>query len=148
MPSIVAGLFIVVAVAAKQSAPIQPYIDELRAAVKADDLPRFDEALEHARTAIEIMPVGKERNLFRRAIQIAADIGQIWHFAASDPEGSYYDDERLPEFYDHMKRDYPAYADFIAEHAVMDHDGRVLYPTRETRAFLLNQLENTRRTSA
>ena len=148
MPSILAGFLIAAAVAAKQPISIQPYIDELRAAVKADDLPRFDEALERARVTIETMPVGKERNLFRRAIQTAADIGKIWHFAATDPEGSYYDDERLPEFYDHMKRDYPNYRRFIADYTVMDHDGRVLYPTRETRAFLLKQLENTRRTSA
>jgi hypothetical protein len=120
----------------------------LSAAVRDNDLPRFDAALERARAAIDSMPVGKERNIFRRVIQIASDIGRIWHFSANDPEGSYYDDERLPEFYDHLKRDYPAYPRFIDDYTVMDHEGRLLYPTRETRAFLLRQLENTRRPSA
>ena len=121
-------------------------IDELLKAAAAEDLPRFDAAVERARTAIESMPLGNPRNSFRRAIMIGEDVSRVWHFAITDPGGSYYDEERLPFYYDHLVADHPKYAQFIAEYAINDH-GLLFYPTRETRAFLLKELENIRRRS-
>ncbi len=120
---------------------------ELREAAMANDLPRFDAALERARIHIETMPLGKRRNSFRRAILIGTDMSRVWHFATTDPNGIYYDDERLPFFYDHLAADYPGYAKFIAEYRVIDRSGLPHYPTRETRHFLLKRLENTGRNS-
>ncbi len=122
-------------------------IGELLKAAAAEDLPRFDAAVERARTAIESMPLGKARNNFRRAIMIGEDVSRVWHFAVSDAEGSYYNEERLPFYYDHLVADYPAYRRFIAEYAIIDH-GLMFYPTRETRTFLLKELENIRRRSS
>jgi hypothetical protein len=124
----------------------QSIIDELLKAAAAEDLPRFDAGVERARAAIESMPLGKARNNFRRAIMIGEDVSRVWHFAISDAEGSYYDEERLPFYYDHLVADHPPYARFIAEYAINDH-GRMFYPTRETRAFLMNELETIRRRS-
>jgi hypothetical protein len=121
-------------------------IDELLKASAAEDLPRFDAAVERARTAIESMPLGNTRNNFRRAIMIGEDVSRVWHFAITDAGGSYYDEERLPFYYDRLVADYRAYARFIAEYAINDH-GLMFYPTRETRAFLLKELENIRRRS-
>jgi hypothetical protein len=121
-------------------------IDELLKAAAAEDLPRFDAAVERAQTAIESMPLGNARNRFRRAIMIGEDVSRVWHFAVADAEGSYYNEERLPFYYDHLVADHPAYSRFIAEYAINDH-GRMFYPTRETRSFLLKELENIRRRS-
>jgi len=122
------------------------FIDEMVKAAAADDLSRFDAAVERARTAIDSMPLGKARNNFRRAITIGDDVSRVWHFAITDAGGSYYDEERLPFYYDHLVADYRGYARFIAEYSVNDH-GLMFYATRETRAFLLKELETIRRRS-
>ncbi|HEX9493226.1 MAG TPA: hypothetical protein VGA33_08175 [Thermoanaerobaculia bacterium] len=120
---------------------------EVREAAAANDLRRFDQAIERAETFIDTMKVGERRNAFRRIILTAADISRVWHFSESDPHGIYYDDERLPFYYDHLVGDYPGYAKFIREYRVLDRTGLPQYPTRETRSFLLRRLENTGRKS-
>ena len=120
---------------------------EMRQAAAANDLRRFDQAIEHAETFIDTMKVGERRNAFRRIILTATDISRVWHFSESDPNGIYYDDERLPFYYDHLAADYPGYAKFIREYRVLDRTGLPQYPTRETRSFLLRRLENTGRKS-
>ena len=120
---------------------------EMRHAAAANDLRRFDQAIEHAETFIDTMKVGERRNAFRRIILTATDISRVWHFSESDPNGIYYDDERLPFYYDHLAADYPGYAKFIREYRVVDRTGLPQYPTRETRSFLLKRLENTGRKS-
>ena len=124
----------------------QAILDELLKTAAAENLPRFDAAVERARTAIESMPLGNARNRFRRAIMTGEDVSRVWHFAVTDAEGSYYNEERLPFYYDHLVADHPAYRRFITQYAIIDH-GRMFYPTRETRTFLLKELENIRRRS-
>lgn len=120
---------------------------ELLAAAAANDLRRFDAAMDHAETFIDTMRVGPRRNAFRRVILTAADISRVWHFAQTDAHGLYYDDERLPFYYDHVVSEHPGYVKFVAEYRVLDSTGLPQYPTRETRSFLLKQLENTGRKS-
>jgi len=120
---------------------------ELLDAAAANDLRRFDAAIDHAETFIDTMRVGPRRNAFRRIILTAADISRVWHFAETDAHGMYYDDERLPFYYEHVVAVNPGYAKFIAEYRVLDSTGLPQYPTRETRSFLLKQLENTGRKS-
>lgn len=136
----VSAFVLIAATAASNDIAIR---NELRSAAAANDLPRFDAALERARAYVETMKLGKRRNAFRRAILAAQDIARVWHFAINDPDGTFYDDERLPFFYDHLVTDYPDYAKFIEEYRVIDTTGLPHYPTRETRAFLLQRLENT-----
>jgi hypothetical protein len=120
---------------------------ELLAAAAANDLRRFDAAIDHAETFIDTMRVGPRRNAFRRVILTATDISRVWHFAETDAHGVYYDDERLPFYYEHVVSGHPGYAKFIAGYRVIDSTGLPQYPTRETRSFLLKQLENTSRKS-
>ena len=120
---------------------------ELVDAATANDLRRFDAAIERAENFIDTIPVGARRNTFRRVILNAGDISRVWHFAETDAHGMYYDDERLPFYYEHVVAVNPGYAKFIAEYRVVDSTGLPQYPTRETRSFLLKQLENTGRKS-
>ena len=112
----------------------------LRDAVSANDLARFGSTLSAARSLADRMPIGPERNSLRRALLIYGDLETVWQFASSDRAGSFYDDEALPGFHDHLSADYPAYQRFIEGLRVIDGTGRTLYPTAETRAFLLRQL--------
>ena len=115
---------------------------ELIDAATANDLSHFDAAIERAQTFIDSMPVGARRNAFRRAILTATDMSRVWHFERSDAYGLYYDDERLPFYYDRLASEYPSYPKFIEEYRVIDNSGLPQYPTRETRAFLLRLLQN------
>jgi hypothetical protein len=110
-------------------------------AAKAKDLQRFDTAIESAQSYIDTMRVGARRNAFRRTILIATDMSRVWHFEAKSG-ALYYDDERLPFYYDRLASEYRAYPKFIAEYRVIDASGLPQYPTRETRLFLLRLLEN------
>jgi hypothetical protein len=120
---------------------------ELVDAAAANDLRRFDDAIERAETFIDTIPVGARRNAFRRVILTASDISRVWHFAETDAHGLYYDDERLPFYYEHLASGHPGYSKFIAEYRVIDRTGLPQYPTRETRSFLVKRLVNTGRKS-
>jgi len=116
---------------------------ELHDSAAAGELPRFESALDHARAHIDKMKLGKRRNEFRRVIFAAEDLARVWKFAMNDRHGLFYDDERLPFYYDHLAGRYPDYPEFIAEYRVIDRTGLPQYPTGETRDFLLRKLENT-----
>lgn len=123
-------------------------------AVAANDQPRFDAALARAKSIVETLPLGDERNSLRRAILVYSDIQQVWSYAAADRFGAFYDDESLPGIHDKLAADYPGYDDFISQYRVTDAAGRTLYATGETRAFLLKsagggwQVAHTRRQRA
>ena len=119
---------------------------ELIDAAKARDLQRFDVAIEAAQSHIDTMKVGARRNAFRRSILIASDISRVWRFEAKSG-ALYYDDERLPFYYDRLAAEYPSYPKFIRQYRVIDTSGLPQYPTRETRLFLLRLLENNSRKS-
>jgi len=113
-------------------------------AARANDLRRFDDAIETAQSHIETMKVGPRRNAFRRTILIAGDMSRVWHFEAKS-DALYYDDERLPFYYDRLASEYRDYPKFIREYRVIDRSGLPQYPTHETRLFLLRLLENNSR---
>ena len=138
---------VVLAAAAARPSDDSTIRKELIDAAAANDLRRFDRAIDRAETFIDTMRVGPRRNAFRRVILTAADISRVWHFELTDPHGLYYDDERLPFYYEHVVSEHPGYAKFIAEYRVLDSTGLPQYPTRETRFYLAKQLENTSRKS-
>ncbi len=143
MNTVAAVALVLVAATAARPADELAIRKELRNAAAAGDLRRFDAVIERAETFIDTIPVGARRNAFRRVILTAADISRIWHFSESDPNGIYYDDERLPFYYEHLAADYRGYATFIRDYRVIDSTGLPQYPIRETRSFLLKRLENT-----
>jgi hypothetical protein len=112
----------------------------LRDANDANDARRFDAALAVAKSLAEAMPLGAQRNEFRRSIIIYQDVGIVLGFAMRDRYGAYFNDDSLPGLRDRLNADYPGYDEYIAGYRVADRKGNVLYPTSETRTFLLKQL--------
>lgn len=106
-----------------------------------NDFRRFEGALAVAKSIADVMPLGAQRNELRRAILIYEDVDTVWSFAVRDRYGAYFNDDSLPGLHDRLNADYPGYDDYIAEYRVADRKGNVLYPTTETRQFLLKQLE-------
>ena len=124
--------------------PIVPGIvlTALHDANATSDSRRFDGALAVAKFIVEVMPLGPQRNEFRRCILIYQDIGAVLSYAMRDRYGAYFNDDSLPGMHDRLNADYPGYDDYIAEFRVADAKGNVLYPTAETRRFLVEQLGN------
>ncbi|HEX7678307.1 MAG TPA: hypothetical protein VF713_09295 [Thermoanaerobaculia bacterium] len=112
----------------------------LRDSNERNDFRRFEAALAVAKSLADLMPFGAERNALRRAILVYEDVDVVWSFAVRDRYGAYFNDDSLPGVHDRLNADYPGYDDFIADYRVADRKGNVLYPTAETRTFLLKQL--------
>ena len=112
----------------------------LRDSNETNDFRRFEASLAVAKSLADLMPLGAARNALRRAILVYEDIDAVWSFAVRDRYGAYFNDDSLPGLHDRLNADYPGYDDFIADYRVADRKGNILYPTAETRMFLLKQL--------
>ncbi len=109
-------------------------------AIARNDLGMFDAAMARSRSIAESMPIGPARNELRRALLVMADVQKLWHFSESDRFGAFFDDDALPGFYDHLTADYAGFAGYIGAFKIADGHGHVVYPSAETRQFLLRQV--------
>lgn len=101
----------------------------------ARDLLKFDAALDRARSLADEMPLGDARNKLRQSVLIATDLQRVLHF-----DGVYWDEDVLPDYYDRLAGTYPEFGSFIAQFRLIDRAGRILYPSQETRLFLVKRL--------
>jgi len=108
----------------------------LRDAATSGTYDQFAEALSTARLKVAAMPPGSDKRSFEAALEVYADVDQMWKYAVTDSMGAFYSDETMPGFFTRLSRKYPGYAAFIAPQAITDSAGNQLYPTTETRRFL------------
>ena len=111
----------------------------LREAAAANDQPRFDAALARAKSVAESLPASDERKALLQAVSVYSDLQQLWTYADSDRYGAFYDDQSLPGVRARLANNYNGYASYIGQYSLTDDNGRVFYPTAETRAFILRQ---------
>ncbi|MDP9360826.1 MAG: hypothetical protein M3P29_05170 [Acidobacteriota bacterium] len=112
----------------------------LRDTNAANDFRRFEAALAIARSLADTMPLGAERNALRRDILVYEDVEAVWGFAVRDRNGAFFNDDSLPGMRDRLDADYRGYEEFIAGYRIVDRSGNILYPTAETRGFLLKRV--------
>lgn len=115
-------------------------IAALRKSAADNDLPRFSAARGAAKSMLETLPPGGEREALKKTIRVADDIDAVWTFNVTDRFGAFYDNEALPGLHEHLTASYPGYEDAIAADSIVDRHGHVLYPSAETRAFLARQI--------
>lgn len=132
--------FVTVALPDTLSTPARA-TDTLRAAVAANDFAGFRSALTQANALADRMPLGDSRNTLRRNLLIYRDVEQLWNFARSDRFGAFFDDEALPGMRDHLAADYRGLDAFLTANRIVDRNGVELYPTSETRTFLMRLVE-------
>jgi hypothetical protein len=132
--------FVTVALPDTSSTPARA-METLRAAVAANDFTGFRSALTQATALADRMPLGDARNTLRRNLLIYRDVEQLWSFARTDRYGAFFDDEALPGMRDHLAADYRGFDAFLAANRIVDRNGVELYPTSETRAFLMRLVE-------
>ena len=74
--------------------------------------------------------------VYREAPQAEyAELHRIWTWSMNDPVGAFYG----AETYQRLSALYPGYRSYIEQYRIVDSYGNVLYPTAETRRFLLRQ---------
>jgi hypothetical protein len=111
-------------------------------AAAGEDYAAFKAAIADVRRAVASYPPGGERNAANEALRVYADIARVWDYAMASPTGSFFDNTAQGgSLFNALKR-YPDFGRALAEETVTS-GGRTLYPTRETRRFLV--LESARR---
>lgn len=93
----------------------------LAEAARANDYTSFDTLYREAKQRGE--PVAQFETLH-----------ELWTYNVTDPIGAFYG----AELHDKLARAYPGFAQYIADHSIVDSRGNVFYPTAETRAFVLS----------
>lgn len=111
------SLLIAFAAGGEQDLVIDEYDVALAEAARNNNFPEFDRLYQ------------------RNPLPPYAELHRLWSWAMSDPIGGFYGRETYQE----LAAAYPGYADFIAEHRIVDSNENVFYPTAETRTFLLSQ---------
>jgi hypothetical protein len=111
------SLLIAFAAGGEQDLVIDEYDVALAQAARNNNFPEFDRLYQ------------------RNPLPPYAELHRLWSWAMSDPIGGFYGRQT----YEQLAAAYPAYADFIAEHRIVDSNQNVFYPTAETRTFLLSQ---------
>jgi hypothetical protein len=132
--------FVTVALPDTISTPARA-MEALRAAVAANDFTGFRSTLTQATALADRMPLGDARNTLRRNLLIYRDVEQLWNFARNDRYGAFFDDEALPGMRDHLAADYRGFDAFLTANRIVDRNGVELYPTSETRTFLMRLVE-------
>jgi len=118
-------------------------LEALRTAIATNDFAGFRSALTQATSLVDSMPLGAARNALRRNLLIYRDVEQLWSFARNDRFGAFFDDESLPGFRDHLAADYRGLDSFLSANRIVDRNGLELYPTAETRSYLLHLIDST-----
>jgi hypothetical protein len=93
----------------------------------------FKAALADARPAVEAYPRGGERNAANDVLIVYNDLERLWDYEFTSPTGAFFDSST--DFVSMMRR-YPDYARAIADQTLKV-SGQTLYPTVETRKFLV-----------
>ena len=110
----------------------------VQAAAEADDRDRFVAALAEARAAADAAPPGGQREAAREALRVDDDIDRLWSFAVTSPTGAFFDASSEGGALLTMMRQYPDFGRNILDSTLVV-DGQTLYPTRESRRFLVQQ---------
>jgi hypothetical protein len=97
----------------------------LREAAEANDYTAFESLYQRAL-----------RN--REPLGAFADLHDIWTLAQTDATGSFFGADVFAK----VVSRYPEFTAYIRDHRITDRNGQPLYPSRETRTFLLSQAIN------
>ena len=128
------------------SIDLKTRLRRVQAAAARDDRDEFKRALDDARSAVAAYPTGGEREAANEVMQVYSDLEKIWDYAFTSSSGAFIDANSDGGLETSIIRHYPDYNRFIRD-STLNVGGQVLYPTRETRAFLMSELETIRRRS-
>ena len=121
---------------APPSADLRSRLRRVQSAAERDDRDEFKAALADARAAVGSYPTGGERDAANEVIQVYSDLEKIWDYAFASPSGAFFDAGSDGGSLINIVRRYPDYNRFIKD-STLTIGGQIVYPTRETRRFLV-----------
>ena len=107
-------------------------------AAAGEDYAAFKAAVADVRRAVATYPAGGERNAASDAMRVYTDVARVWDYAMASPTGSFFDNTAQGGSLINALKRYPDYGRALAEETVTV-GGKTLYPTRETRRFLVRE---------
>ena len=122
-----------------------PPSNELRAllrraqiAAAGEDYAAFKAAVADVRRAVASYPAGGERSAANDLLRVYTDVARVWDYAMASTTGSFFDNTAQGGSLLNALKRYPNYGRALAEETVTV-GGKTLYPTRETRRFLVQE---------
>jgi hypothetical protein len=132
------------AVAPAPEIPLPPPSTTLRGTLRAlqeaaerNDKDAFTTALGRAASIIEDYPPGGEKTAATAALKVYNDVLAFWNYQFEVATGAFFDASSR-DLLSRLKA-YPDYQNFVADKILVDASGTRLYPTRETRDFLVRE---------
>ena len=121
---------------APPSADLRSRLRRVQSAAERDDRDEFKAALSDARAAVGSYPTGGERDAANEVIQVYSDLEKIWDYAFTSASGAFFDAGSDGGSLIKIVQRYPDYNRFIKD-STLTIGGQTVYPTRETRRFLV-----------
>lgn len=125
--------------AADNSAPpsvtLRGSLRDAQTAGEHSDRAAFTDALSRAKVILDSYPNGAERTAATDVVHVFDDVDRVWTYQFDSPTGAFFDGSSplLATL-----RAYPGFEAAVAED-VIETGGRKLYPSRESRLFLLRE---------
>ena len=115
------------------SLDLKTQLRAVQLAAESGDRDAFKAALADARGAVDSYPRGGERNAANDVLNVYNDLERLWDYEFTSPTGAFFDSST--DFVSMMRR-YPDYSRAIGNQTITV-NGQTLYPTVETRKFLV-----------
>ena len=119
--------------AAPPSLDLKTRLRAVQVTAERNDRDAFKAALADARAAVASYPSGGERSAANDVINVYNDLERLWDYQFTSPTGAFFD--ASTDFVGMMRR-YSDYSRSIANQT-LNVAGQIVYPTEETRHFLL-----------
>jgi hypothetical protein len=123
--------------AAPPSLELKTRLRNVQAAAEQGNRDAFKSTVEDARSAMASYPRGGERDAANDVLSVYNDLERLWDYSLSSPTGAFFDASTdTGAMLVNMMRRYPDYSKSISD-STLNIGGQVIYPTRETRQFLI-----------
>lgn len=121
------------------AADLETIFARLALAARNGSYDEFRSALETAKANVE-GAAAPLRARYRSALEVYDDVDRIFRFSVTSSEGAFFNDQIFSGEYTRLSRAYPGYARFIEPFSLKVGETK-LYPTSETRRFLVDEAE-------
>ncbi len=112
-------------------------VEQVASDATAGSIDDFASHLAVAAALVKQLRDVKEQQRLSAIVRAFDDLLVVWQYWLSDPAGGFFDDQSSAGMFSRLVRDYPEYRAFIEPFAIRANRGRILYPTAETRRFLI-----------
>lgn len=112
---------------------------ELHAAAERGDREEFTRMLAVVKGTVAAYPPGGEKSAAGESIAVYSDIERLWAYQYSSPTGAFFDATAQDGALLKTLSSYRGFEEAMRRSVIVDSNGTRLYPTRESRDFLIRE---------